>query len=350
MRRVSVYSNSWFTRLVVAAFFLSLVLTVVSSLMRLSNQGLGCADWPECYGFVDMARYGKDIGDPGSVSVQSLKYVPARFVERTHRVIASLLQISIIAIVIMALRGRRTGRPITGPLLLLGLSLFLAVVGIWYGSPLLRPPVVIANLLGGMAILGVLWWQCLAMRGEKVTHGLRRPEVIRVWAVCALLIVVVQTGLGGWISSNFASLGCTTLPLCDDVGWSEMKFSEAFTVRSSLDVNAVGQVLIDPAAAAAIQIAHRIGALSVLLVVGSLAYRLMKAGGRLRTIAIAMLIILVAQALLGAAVTIYRSPLALVVTHTVFAAFLWLSMITVIVYLYTGTGNDSKSRSAVALC
>jgi cytochrome c oxidase assembly protein subunit 15 len=323
--------HSLFARLVAISLVLSLALVVLSSLMRLSNQGLGCADWPACYGYVDVIKYAGDIGASGSRVAQPEALAPVTFVERAHRVVASLLLLFIIAIVVVAWQRRKDlEQRIALPLAIFGVSLFLAVLGIWYGSPLLRPPVVMGNLLGGMALLGLLWWLRLSVGSRSVQRISHNPESLRKWAVLGLVLVIAQIALGGWVSSNFAALACKTFPLCNGSLWPEMNIAKGFTVQHTLDVSAEGKVFIDQAAVTGIHMVHRISAIFVLLFVGWLGYRAVKLGGRFRTTGMASLAILISQVLVGVAIVILSSPLSVVVTHNTLAALLCLSIIKLI--------------------
>ena len=328
------FPKSLFARLVVVSLFLSLALIVLSSLMRLSNQGLGCDDWPECYGSIDVVKYAKDIDVSKSAIAGIAAITPPSLVERAHRVVASILQLLIIAIAIIAwLRRKNPGQHIVLPIVLLGLSLSLAFLGVWYGSPLLRPTVVMANLLGGIIMVGVFWWLWLSLN-HKRAHDIGSVNVYRKWAIAGLVVVIIQTSLGGWMSSNFAALACTTFPDCNGSWWPDMNVSEGFTIRNKLDVDAEeGRVIVDKAGATSIHMAHRLGAIFVLLFVSWLGYKAMKLGGRFRAVGRAILIILLLQVLIGVTVVVFGSPLNVVVAHNFEAALLWLSIITLIYYL-----------------
>lgn len=327
------FPKSLFARLVAISLLLSLTLVVLSSLMRLSNQGLGCDDWPECYGSIDVVKYARDIDTPEFAIAGISAIVPPTLVERAHRVVASILLLLIIAIAVIAwLRRKNPGQHVALPIVLIGLSLFLAFLGVWYGSPLLRPPVVMANLLGGIIMAGVFWWLWLSLNQEPV-HNPHSVSAYRKWAIAGLIVVIIQTSLGGWMSSNFAALACTTFPDCNGSWWPDMNVSEGFTVRNKLDVDAEGRVIIDQAGATSIHMAHRLGAVFVFLFIAWLGYKVMKLGGRFYAVGRAILTILLLQVLIGVTVVIFGSPLSIVVAHNFEAALLWLSLITLIYYL-----------------
>ncbi|OGT18823.1 MAG: hypothetical protein A2V90_01755 [Gammaproteobacteria bacterium RBG_16_57_12] len=337
------YPGSLFARLVAIAFLLSFALIVLSSLMRLSNQGLGCTGWPECFGYVDAARYARDIAASDFGFAQPSAITPPTAVERAHRVVASLLLLFIIAITVVAWRRRKEpGMPVVVPFVILGISLLLSVLGIWYGSPLLRPPVIMANLLGGIALLGSFWWLYLAQGPRQINP---RHRTLRTWAALGLMAVVTQTALGGWISSHFAALACTTFPDCNGSWWPAMNFSEGFSVQQLLEVNGEGKVIFSSAAAASLHVAHRMGAGLVILLVGWLGYKAIRLGGRLRTIGSILLAALLLQVLLGISVVIFSVPLVAVVTHSAMAALLWLGIITLIYYLRQDTVKPAARQA-----
>lgn len=300
--------------------------------MRLSNLGLGCNGWPECYGQIHALGPGGDldpsIAGPGNLQV----FVPDSFVGRGHRAVASLLLLAVIAMATIAWRRRSDPRqPVAQPMVLLGLSLFLALIGVWFGSPLLRPLITLANLLGGMTMLALLWWLYLSVRVGPVPGGMPRgAAAYRVWAVLGLTAVIVQTAIGGWVSANFAALACTTIPDCNGSWWPPMNIPEGLSPTRTLAVDAGGKVIIDQAVVTAIHMFHRIGAVFVLLFVGLLGYKTAKLGGRFRVFGIAILASLLVQALMGIAVIVFSAPLMVVVAHNAVAVLLWLAVIALI--------------------
>ncbi len=320
---------SLFAKLVTVSLILSFTLIVLSSLMRLSNQGLGCDDWPACYGRVDIAKYAGDIGATDSRGLQPGALAPPSAVERAHRGVASTLLVFILAVAIVAWRRRKgVGPGMALPLAAFVITLLLAVLGVMYGSPLLRPPIVMANLLGGMVLLGVLWWLWLNQgRREVATEASVVAASLRKWALLGLALVVAQTALGGWVSSNFSALACPALPFC---GGAEMDIAAGFTLRQLLEVSPQGRVVMEPAATVGIHVMHRLGALLVLAFLVWLGYRLLKQDGRPRTLGMVLLALLGLQILLGMAVAMLGSPLGMVVSHNATAALLWLTLLALI--------------------
>ncbi|HEB92738.1 MAG TPA: heme A synthase [Gammaproteobacteria bacterium] len=245
--------------------------------------------------------------------------------------VASVLLMFIVALVIVAWRQRKDSGPgMTLPLGALAVTLFLAVLGVLYGSPLLRPPVVMANLLGGMALLGMLWWLYLSQHPGSTADTSPGAERLRKWALLGLALVVAQTALGGWVSSNFSALACPTFPLCKGVLWPEMDIPAGFTLRHLLVVSPEGRVVVELAATLAVHMVHRLGAVLVLLFVAWLGYRALKLGGRTRSLGMVVFVLLGLQVLLGMAVVVFSAPLGVVVTHNATAALLWLTLLALI--------------------
>ena len=180
-----------FTRFVYAAFGLMAVVLMLSAYLRLSGASFGCADWPACYG--------RDFAGPAITEANN----PARL---AHRLIATALSLVILAITVMAWRKRTqaVGRW-RAALLALGLTLFLSVLGIVTPGTRL-PVVVLGNLLGGTALLAVLWWLSL---GSCRPGAAMADARLRAAAWFGLLLVFVQIGLGGLVSANFAASACT---------------------------------------------------------------------------------------------------------------------------------------------
>ncbi len=177
-------------------------------------------------------------------------------------------------------------------------------------------------------LLGVLWWLWLSQRHREAVAGASvAAESLRKWTLLGLALVVVQTALGGWVSSNFSALACPSFPFC---GGAEMNIAAGFTLRQLLEVSSQGRVVIEPAATVAIHVMHRLGALLVVSFLAWLGYRLLKQDGRPRTLGMILLALLGLQALLGMAIVILGSPLGVVVSHNATAALLWLTLLALI--------------------
>lgn len=317
------------------AVMLTLVVVVLGAYVRLSDAGLGCPDWPGCYGPLFMA----DADTHAEIAAGSGYERPYEhdkaWKEMAHRYLAGLLGFLILVLAVIGWRHReQPGQPWRVPALLVALVLFQAVLGMWTVTLLLKPAVVTLHLLGGMTVLALLWWVVLR---TPTTAG-ELPFVPRAagdrrllpWAVLALAVVFVQIALGGWVSTNYAALICADLPTCQGEWWPPMDFRDGFTIWRGLGVDYEFGVLA-PEAMTAVHMAHRIGALVTLLVVGAVAVHVMIRGSRtLCNTAVALTILLLLQLFMGVANIIWMLPLPLAVAHNAGAALLLLAAVTLV--------------------
>ena len=242
-----------------------------------------------------------------------------------HRYIAGTLGLLILAIAVLAWRRRAAlGQ---SPLLataLLALVAFQAALGMWTVTMLLKPVIVTLHLLGGMATLALL--TCLALRQRRANEGRGgTARALRGWATFALLIVIAQIALGGWVSANYAALACVDFPTCGGEWFPAMDFRHAFHLVRDLGVTAAGAPLSHEALTA-IQWTHRVGALAVLLVVGGLALAALREPA-LRAHASLVLALLLVQIGLGIANVLLRLPLVVAVAHNGVAALLLAALV-----------------------
>lgn len=315
-----------FRKLVLAAAGLAFFVVVVGAYVRLEDAGLGCPDWPGCYGQLvgvpdqahEMAKVEQSFGRQVDVG--------RAWKEMFHRYVAGTLGLLILAIAVLAWRKRDTLRQSPFPAASLVVLVALqATLGMWTVTMLLKPAIVTLHLLGGMATLGLLTW--LALR-QASARGAGGPEVsrrLRPWAALGLGIVVLQIALGGWVSTNYAALACVDFPTCHSAWLPQLDFRHAFQFVRELGMTAAGTALPD-AALTAIHWTHRVGALVTLLYVGSLGFAVLRAPGLARQGAL-LLAILLLQAGLGVANVVMRLPLPLAVAHNAGAALLLILLI-----------------------
>lgn len=295
-----------------------LALIVISSLMHIGNVGIGSADWPASYGL---------IGEHQAASVSSA-ILPAPFIDRAHRAVASFLQLLIIAVFVMALRQRKgSGMSLSVPSLALGLSLFLAFLGVWFGSPLRYPAVVILNLTGGIGLLALYWWLALDIYSIR-KGGIRQVTGIKSLAVAALLVVIVEILLGAWTDAYYAALACTTFPDCQGQWLPGLNLWAGVSMLGTLNVDAYGKVIIDQAVAADIHMAHRVGAVVTFVVTAWLVVKAWVAGAGFT--GASLLLLLLAQTALGIATVVGNLSIMVVVCHSVLSALLVVSILTLI--------------------
>lgn len=311
------YQN--FKRLTLFAALLALCVVVLGAYVRLSDAGLGCPDWPGCYGTLTVPQSEQAIQKAQQVFPHSTIETGKAWKEMAHRYIAGLLGLLVLAIFALGWRHKRIIR--VSPLLpsaLLLIIMFQAALGMWTVTMLLKPAIVSAHLIGGMTTLGLLVWIAHRHWGSEDSFSIS-PN-LRLMVRGAFVILLGQIFLGGWTSTNYAALACTDFPTCHGAWLPEMDFKDAFHLVRELGASADGGNLGLPALTA-IQWTHRIGALITLLYMGALALLLLKIR-QLNTLAYLLIIVLSAQILIGIGNLILHLPLVLAVAHNLGAALL----------------------------
>lgn len=308
------------------ACVLAFVVVVLGAYTRLSHAGLGCPDWPGCYGELVVPQSEQHVTEKHYLAQRPLE--PEKgWKEMVHRYFAGTLGLVILALAVWAwVRRRQPGQPVKLPLFLLALVIFQAALGMWTVTLQLKPLVVMAHLLGGMTTFVLLGLLALRTRAQRPAV----PAAARRWrglAAGALLVLAGQIALGGWTSSNYAALACPDFPTCQGTWLPETDFGEAFVLWRGLGVNYEFGVLDHPARTA-IHLTHRLGAVITLLVVGWLALGLLRdraagLGGHGLLIGL----ILLTQVGLGIANVVLHLPLPVAVAHNAVAALLLLSLI-----------------------
>lgn len=335
--------NRFLQSLVVLCLVLVAALVVLSAYIRLNHAGLGCADWPACYGRIgtlDAHPAGHSTADTVSAYQQlaNEKQSPKDWAMTAHRAIASLLGIGIITLTFTAVARRRKRAPVLIPLLLLGLTVFLAVLGNWSGG-LHRPAVVLGNLIGGYGMLVLLW--LLQLRQRRYSGGgYATPRLLRTWIGFGVLLLCVQILLGSLTSANFAALACTSFPDCYGSWVPSSALDKAFDIMRVLPVNA-GGVVSGGAETQAIHMAHRIGALLTLITLGWIALQAIRAGGIYRESGFTVLVLLLAEISIGVSAVLTSLPIALATAHNALAALLLLSLLSLRHKTNTATLGDS---------
>lgn len=290
---------------------LAFIVVVFGAYVRLSNAGLGCPDWPGCYGHwmvPEEHEIDNNLGRP----LETQK----AWKEMIHRYLAGTLGLLILVLAIIQ-RHRFLSW------FLVGLVIFQALLGMWTVTLKLHPLVVMAHLLGGLTTLGLLWWMYLTFFNSP------QPPLILRGGGLALLVLILQIILGGWTSANYAALACPDFPTCQGYGWPPLNLKEAFFVWHDFGHNYEGGILHNEARMT-IHWMHRLGALITFLLLGHLGGKLIsKTGGVLKKNGIVILCLLVLQIGLGISNVLFHMPLSIAVAHNAVAVLLLLSLITV---------------------
>ncbi|HJY42565.1 MAG TPA: COX15/CtaA family protein [Steroidobacteraceae bacterium] len=321
-----------FRRLALAGVVLAFGVVVLGAWVRLSNAGLGCPDWPGCYGHLtadDAAQNADAINQ--AFPERPFTYHKA-IKEMVHRYFAGGLVLVIVALAGLAIANRRDPQqPVGLPIALVGLVILQALLGMWTVTLLLKPLIVVLHLLGGLTTLALLAWLALAPAASwssPAERGRNQVGALKTLAATGLIVLGLQIALGGWTSSNYAALACPDFPTCQNSYWPQMDAKDAFVLWRGLGIDYEGGVLDHPARVA-IHFVHRLGALVTALVLGFLSFAAIRTGPT-RTVRIAGMAlgaVLVCQLILGPMMVIRALPLALATAHNAVAALLLLAVV-----------------------
>jgi len=338
--------NKIFSRLSLFATFLAFLVVVLGAYVRLSNAGLGCPDWPGCYGHMGVPSAEKaQLSHPDSPLVPSKAWK-----EMVHRYLAGTLGLLVLSLAILSLKVRRERNiPVFLPWFLLALVIFQALLGMWTVTLKLHPLVVMAHLLGGFATLGLLGWMSLCVVGRGRATGrspLQSDHSLRLGAILGLILLILQIALGGWMSANYASLACPDFPTCQGHWWPAMNLKEALTLWREIGPNYEGGVLDNPARMT-IHWFHRLGAVVLSLFLLFLSVKAWKMGGWIRVLGVVIGTLLVLQISLGISNILFQLPIAVATAHNGVAALLFLSLIALpsSLAIQGGAGIEPKTKS-----
>lgn len=322
-----------------AAILLALVVVVLGAFTRLVDAGLGCPDWPGCYGHLTWPDEHHEIVKAEAAFPDAPVDTDKTWPEMVHRYCASLLGVMIIGLTIIGWRARKADReyPFGLSVGLLLLVILQGAFGAWTVTLKLWPQVVTAHLLGGFSLLSLLWLlrQRLAMRPIVLTTSqVSAARRLKPWVWGALAVVIVQILLGGWTSSNYAALACPDFPTCQGQWLPPTNFSEGFNFLQHIGPNYLGGQL-DNDARVAIHLSHRMGAIVVTLYVVLLGLALRRSGiATLQRLALALWAVLALQVCLGISNIVFNLPLPVAVAHNAGGALLLLTLVTVVTWLY----------------
>ncbi len=315
-----------FKALVLIGSVLALCVVVLGAYVRLTDAGLGCPDWPGCYGELTVPQSEAAIQTAQSAFPHSTVLVGKAWREMAHRYLAGSLGLIVLAICIFGWRAKREIKASAWlPTFLVLLIGFQAMLGMWTVTMLLKPAIVSAHLLGGMSTLAILVWLAHRHWGHS-SANIIQSYPLKLAIRFALVVLFMQIFLGGWTSTNYAALACTDFPTCHGVLLPEMDFKDAFHLVRELGQNASGGQL-SLASLTAIQWTHRLGALVTLIYLGLLALNMLKYW-QLKRLAVVLLLVLFAQIGLGIANLILHLPLVLAVAHNFTAGLLIIIVVS----------------------
>ncbi len=304
------------------ALCLACVVIVLGAYVRLSDAGLGCPDWPGCYGKLTPHHAAEQISAATNANPLGPVNMEKAWKEMAHRYLAATLGVLILACA--GLAWRRHGVPKTLPTALVGVVIFQGLLGKWTVTLLLKPAIVTGHLIGGLTTVALLAWLVFREFGLK---RIEEPVSLVCLARVGIVVLGAQIVLGGWTSTNYAALACPDLPRCQGSWVPSMDFQNAFHVVRELGMTADGD-LLSFAALTAIHWTHRVGAVVVAGVLGLLCLVLF---ARCATRGYSALLAgaLALQWGLGAANVHFGLPLPVAVAHNAGALCLLLVMLRI---------------------
>ena len=335
-----------YRKLALVTLFLTFDLVVFGGFTRLTDSGLGCPDWPGCYGHANPLQAGSEIQLAQSAMPTGPVSQTKAWIEMIHRYLGMTVGVLIVAMTCSAwYRWQKSQRQIAqfaphAPTALLALVLLQGAFGAWTVTLKLQPVIVTTHLLLGLSLLAALTWTYARLAptsGDSAdARALRGP------ALLALILLAVQIALGGWVSTNYATLACSDFPMCQGNWLPAMDFGNGFTLWRSLGKTSGGDFL-PFAALTAIHWVHRNFALVVIACTAYVGVRALKLD-ELRRTGRWLLIVLFAQFLTGLSTIYFQFPLLLAVLHNAGAALL----VVLLVMLNYRTRHASQPGSAAA--
>ena len=328
--------------LTLLTLFLTFDLVLFGAFTRLTDSGLGCPDWPGCYGSVSPVGAQLQIGQAQAALPTGPVTHGKAWIEMIHRYLATGVGVLILtlALATWALRKRAVVIGLALPLVTLAWVCLQGAFGALTVTMKLFPAIVTLHLLGGLGLLALLTVQAGAYARAAGAAPVVVDRTTRMLLLLAFVMVTLQTALGGWVSTNYAVLACTTFPSCQGGWWPEMDFRQGFELWRELGRTGAGES-INFAALTAIHYTHRLGAYVVVTLLAVLAWRLRRTDA-LRTDARWLIGLSLWQVATGVTNVVMDWPLAAAVSHTGGAAAL------VVALTWTCCRVQPASRSSTA--
>jgi len=331
--------------LAVTAALLCLGVVVLGAYVRLSNAGLGCPDWPGCYGHVTPLGAAADAGSataPAAFAATRPLEIGKAWREMVHRYAAGTLASLLVLIAALGFLWRRERIASPGYLAaLVAIVVLQAILGMLTVTRQLTPIIVTLHLLFGLTTLSLLWWMVLTLWQQRAPAGPSRGRsapsapkagplrAARTLALLGLLVLGLQIALGGWTSSNYAAIACPDFPTCQASWWPSADFRSAFVLWHGLHIDYEGGILAGPARIA-IHLTHRLGATAATLGLLTAALFCLRhsLGPAVRGAAAVVLLLLAVQLSIGISMVLRGFPLWLATAHNAGAALLLLATLT----------------------
>ena len=358
---------------VLLSFLLSVMVVGLGAYTRLSDAGLGCPDWPGCYGFLTVPTHNElqTLTEHKLASNTDLVFEPVKaWKEMIHRYFAGALGLMLLAILFFSLlikkkflKAQLTSNinnprgmviPLKLPALLVVLVLFQALLGMLTVTMQLQPLIVMGHLLGGFAILSLSALLYLRLCSDPLLPRDNLAPHYFSWCLIALLILLVQISLGGWLAANYAAPFCAGLPLCDG-GWGAGEWQEKFSILDVFQLPVASSDyefgVLSAQARMSIHLLHRFWAMVTALVILVVAIGIYCSShaNKVKKSALLVIALLICQVLLGVFLVYWTFPISIALAHNLMAAMLLLSLIRLTYYVKLSAWPSNARVGAVDL-
>ena len=329
-----------FRRLTLAALLLCLVLIPLGAYVRLNDAGLGCPDWPGCYGHFGVPTKDHHVEAANAACPDRPVEAHKGWKEMIHRYIASALGLVIIGLLVTGWRGRKAGLPWKLPAAMLVWVLLQGALGAFTVTWKVMPLIVTAHLLGGMVMFALTW--LLWLRGrEEARPRLASPAIFKPLATAALLLLAVQIVLGGWTSTNYAAVACPEFPACayGELWPREPNYVEAFRLwHPQGQYQSYEFGVLDQPTRQTIHAVHRLGAVIIGSILIGLGFVFALRGGdrRWKGLGFSLVGMTVLQIVLGISTVHFGLPLAVATAHNAGAMLLLMVLLSINFHAWRG--------------
>jgi cytochrome c oxidase assembly protein subunit 15 len=314
--------DRWFRNLARFGVVLAMIVVTLGAFVRLTDAGLGCPDWPGCYGRLIVSEEIHEDPDAAHLTAARPLEAGKAWREMIHRYAATTLGFVCLLLASIAIaRRREPDQPVALPIALLGLVIFQGLLGMWTVTLQLLPIIVVLHLAGGLSVAACLFWLA---RGKPAP--IAAGSGLRALGLASLAALALQILLGGWTSANYAALACPDFPTCQTQWWPAIAdFREGYNLIHEVGPDYEGGVLDHPPRVA-IHFGHRLGALLATLLLVGFALRLF-ARREAGLAPVAILVALAVQVGLGISIVLFGVPLAVAVAHNGVAGLLLLTVV-----------------------
>jgi heme a synthase len=322
------------------AALLAIIVVVVGAWVRLTQAGLGCPDWPGCYGQWHPAQVVDHASEAASLYQRDFNYQKALH-EMVHRYIATSLGFLVVLMALWSVKNRRDpNQPRWLPWLILAVIGMQGALGAYTVTLKVMPIIVTLHLLGGLTTLSLLWWQSL--HGDHA-----EPQVperrLRPLALSVFVMLLIQLFLGGWTSTNYAAIACPDFPTCQHAWLPPADYADGFRLFRGTGIDFEGGIL-PMVARTAIQLVHRFGAFVLTILILWLWLNTLRFARRaaLKRHAWALLLALGLQVVIGINFIWQGYPLSLGTAHNAGAVVLLLTLLSYCRVLWPARRFDAR--------